>query len=99
MAALQTIRDRPALECSPGLTTHESRCLCARLTECDELLQLAILGADQACNKTRCAAELMAIRSSLEVAEAQISRARALANQVLISTPASISTTRSGATA
>jgi hypothetical protein len=99
MAALQAIRERLAAECDAGLTTHESRCLCKRLSECDELLQLAILGADRACSKTHCAAELVAIRSSLEVAEAQIRQARVLAGQVLISTPASIDSTRQERTA
>ena len=96
MAALQIIRERGRPECGKRLSPHESRCLYARLAECEELLQRSIVGADQACDKARQAPELVAISASLEVAEAQISRAMALANQVLIGTPTAVTTPRPG---
>lgn len=99
MAAQQAIREQLAAESDAGLSIHESRCLCARLTECDELLQLAFLGADRACSKTHCTPELVAIRASLEAAEAQIRQAKVLADRVLMQTPASITTSRRERTA
>lgn len=84
MAALQAIRVYRSAERGRALSRYEARCLCLRLAECDALLQLAILGADGACSTTHGAGELVAIRCSLEVAEAQIAKARALADQLAI---------------
>lgn len=56
MATLQPIREYGVTQKEPGLSIHESRCLCVRLGECDELLVQAILGVAEACEKTRGAA-------------------------------------------
>ena len=88
MAALQAIREYGSPERGRALSPYEARCLCLRLTECDQLLQLAILGADGACSTTHGAGDLVAIRCSLEVAEAQIAKARVLADQLAIDPPA-----------
>lgn len=84
MATLQAIRERSFSEAPAALSRHEAGCLCVRLAECDELLQVAILGTDEACSKTGDAGDLVAIRCSLELAEAQLAKARALAAQLTI---------------
>lgn len=86
MAALKPIRDYPASE-TLTLSRHEVACFFQRLLECDELLQLAILGADAACGRAHCADALVAIRRSLDLAQAQIANARALAVHLDVSSP------------
>lgn len=90
MAALKPIRDYPAAE-TPTLSRHEVACLFQRLLECDELLQLAILGADAACSRAPCGAhridDLVAIRRCLEVAQTYIAEARASAGHLGVSAP------------
>jgi hypothetical protein len=57
--------------------------LCVRLAECDELLQVAFLGADALCSKASPhRVDLAAIRRWLEGAERDIARARALAEHM-----------------
>lgn len=70
---------RRPCQAGSALSRHNAGCLRMRLAECDELLQLAILGAAEACEEGHGADELDLIRASLELAEVQLATARALA--------------------
>ncbi|MDM0030387.1 hypothetical protein [Variovorax saccharolyticus] len=68
--------DRPL----PGpLSPFELRCLCRRTIECEALLQLAVLGVEQACERHAPDAELRAIAAHLGEAEHHAEMARQLA--------------------
>ena len=61
------------------LSPFEIRCLCRRTLECEALLQLAVLGVEQACERHAPDAELREIAVHLGEAERHVEMARQLA--------------------
>jgi hypothetical protein len=82
MATVKPIRDdslqHPETE-AEKLSGFESRCLYMRISECEEVVQQAILGADEACQKTHDAPELVRICEALQAADLNIVLAKRLA--------------------
>ncbi|MDM0022663.1 hypothetical protein [Variovorax saccharolyticus] len=62
-----------------SLSPFEIRCLCRRTLECEALLQLAVLGIEQACERHAPDAELRKIAAHLGEAERHAEMARQLA--------------------
>ena len=62
----------------PSLSAYETRCLCSRLADCEEVVQQAFVGACEARIKTGDAPELVRICQALEVSLQQIAMAKQL---------------------
>jgi hypothetical protein len=76
MAALRSIAVPNDNEAAGApLSPFEVRCLLRHVAECHELLELTILGADEACERAGGSIELRRLRALLEMAEALIERA------------------------
>ena len=63
------------------LSRFEGHCLCRRTRECEELLQLAVLGVEQARQRHRPDRDLADIASHLIEAERHVEIARRLASR------------------
>lgn len=60
----------------PSLSAFETRCLCSRLADCEEVMQQAFIGACEARVKTGDAPELVRLCQVLEVSLRQIAMAK-----------------------
>jgi hypothetical protein len=69
----------PAQDPVAPLSRFEGHCLCRRTRECEELLQLAVLGVEQAHERHRGDPNLEEIASHLNEAERHVEAARRLA--------------------
>jgi hypothetical protein len=69
---------QPALP-TPSLSRFEGHCLCRRTRECEELLQLAVLGVEQVQERHCADQDLAEIASHLAEAEQHVEIARRLA--------------------
>ncbi len=81
---MDTIRERRSRATEPSgsvLSSFERRCLLRHIAECHELIQITILGAEDALGRAGANEGLHAICEALDVAEREIARAEQFAAQ------------------
>jgi hypothetical protein len=76
---MNTIHHSPARPAGPCLSDFERRCLIKRISDCNELIQLAVMGADSVRDRSAGLAELEHIGDALDAAQRLIARAESLA--------------------
>jgi hypothetical protein len=76
---MNAIRPTPARRAGPCLSTFERRCLIKRMSDCNELPQLAMMGADSVRTRSAGLADLENIGDALDAAQRLIARAESLA--------------------
>jgi len=71
----------PAEEAAVALSRFEGHCLCRRMCECEELLQLAVLGVERVQDRPCMDPALSEIADHLSQAERHVEIARRLASR------------------